>query len=674
MSKRTTNQRIGHAAAVELAERDDVRKCRRRRLQMAYRLRRQLAPHLITAAILIAGLGVDLVAFLVGSPLATTLIVLGATSGAVGLTAIAAGSRIPARHRGRLLAAGITGSGWLTLITQAGITWDTIAALMIAEQVIAAGHWRAVRIGYPAPEANTDPAADAEADENEPVSPAASPAATARELDRFEGLWETRVATNASKGVKDSILVGGHHDGVAYAWIAQLEHGDTLTTVRSRTRSIASLLGIRADNLLFDDLPLEQGEVGDDSRILVQIVTASPVCEAVPYEVPTVPDGLMPIGPYVDGRSSGVLPIVTRKSAHSTVVIGSSGVGKTSTTNGLVVSIRKNIPTVTLYMDPKGNSSPDLRKHATVALLGLDEAELFTRAVERLCEGRGYEHGLNDLSGFTASIDHPLYLVVVDECDMLYGLPGMGKRWGTIRKTGRALGVVNLDATQYGGTKAFGNDEMLRSNTTNVVLMRTESNTSDRLIAPGLPPSRFLPRQPGYAYLRAEGARRMALRAMVLRSSDDAEPGADHAGLLLERYPDVEVDAVGRVALGELLVPREQREAETRKSVERKYLAFLAGPSAPDAATAVADNGDGYGEIIKFRPALKLAPSAQTAASRILTELRRRGVARTSVLAKELGLPESTVSQTLKRHSEKGLAVRTEDGWADPSSAEGVAS
>ena len=573
--------RSANKEAVELldarwAEEDMVRDYRKR----------QVLPHVVAGALLAAGLTVELVAFLTGSAFLVSLMVALVTVGTLALIYKVNRDRIPEHRRKWLVAAGVTASTWLTLAAS-GVDWTMLAALLLADAGFGARWWCENRIGHHATLVKEAPKASG--------------------LTDFENRWVAKVATNTSRGVPGARLSNGKTTEAGYSWTVDLCNGETLTEVQGRAANIASLMKLSASAVMFDPLPLKQGVLGDESRIRMQIVTASPVIEPVEYEVPTVTDGRIPLGRYADGRDTAKAPVIVRGGVRHIAVIGSTGSGKSSIINGIAVSLRRNYPVVTLYFDPKGDSSPDLRKNATVARLGLDDAEAFTTAVERICEGRGYESALADRSTFAPSLEQPIYLTIIDECDMLFGLDKMARRWGIISKTARSKGLLLVGASQYGGLKAFGNDELLRSSFAagSVILMRTASNTSDQLIAPGLPPSRFLPNLPGYAYLAAEGARMAPFRGSILRSSDDASPCQQHVGDLLARYPDVGVDLIGRVALGDLLVPIEEREAANKAMVQAKLAAFMSGNFSQAQQTVVvdADGTDRYGEVIQF-PAL----------------------------------------------------------------------
>jgi hypothetical protein len=240
----------------------------------------------------------------------------------------------------------------------------------------------------------------------------------------------------------------------------------------------------------------------------------------------------------------------------------------------------------------------------------------------------------------------------------------MGRRWGQIAKICRALGVPLLLATQYAGIVAFGNSELLRSNIGNVVLMRTDSNSSDSLIAPGLPPSRSLPDEPGYAYLRAKGARRVSMRSAILRSSDDAEPGQEHAGIVLQRHADAPVDQIGQVALGELLFDPAERKAARKASLREKFVKFLEGKSAAQrgalaTAAAQAESGFTFPKIDDFFPPMPAAPTFSAPEQRYLEVLDQLGgKPRMRDMERALGLGETRVRDLRNDLLAKGALVQ----------------
>lgn len=655
------------------ARRHDIE--RRQRIHTGRRARRM--PYTLTAATAAAGYsawGVAELAETVAGPgahlLATT------TTGLVAGTVVAAirtakRATITGAWRARFWCAGAGATSWVTVASVDGAGWGMLAGLA-AGAAACSGKWQHHH-QVPLPGAPEPPA----------------PAGDTDEVAELGARWAANVA-RANQLVPGSTLTDGQRfegdGGAGIAYHCQLSGGMTLQEVQSRATKIASAMGLDPMQLVFDYPPKAEGEQWRDaSRIRMQVVTTSPITEVVHWTKPTYrayPDGTgrIGLGPYADGRGWSTYELFKRNGIRNGVIIGSTGGGKSALLNGLVASGRSSGMVKVLYLDPKGDSSPELAQAATVSLLGLEQAEEFTQAVEALLRGRAYENAANGWSGFTPSRERPAYWVVVDECDMLFELPTMAARWGRIAKTGRSKGIGLLLATQYAGQKAFGgaSGEMLRSNVAagNVILMRTESNTSDRLIAPGMPSSRSLPDDPGYGYIKAADARQAPFRAAFLPSVQD-EPDGFNALSALLAHPDAEFDAVGAKACEALFVadPAE-RQRFSEHDARRKLAEFLAdGPATMPVEPAAGGGLDelvgavpsalGAGNVIPIRRAAVPVVSgdddewvALTANERQVLAVLGDGHGQVGEIVEVSGLAQATVSRTLARLSELGRASK----------------
>jgi len=510
-------------------------------------------------------------------------------SGATAVTsgAVVAGMRFAVRHRigrwsRRFWCSGIGASTWATAASVDGAGWGLLGVLAIGTAACSAGWLRAHEV--PIPDSGI----------------VEVPTPTTARVDVVGDLaarWAREVSANP-KLAPECNLTGGHGLSNRCEFTLELASGMTLAKIRSAHEGIASAMRLDAMQITFaPPLPGANG-FRDSSRADVSIILSSPITGAVYYDGPSYNyrngHGRIGLGPYVDGENWATYELFRPRGMFSGVVIGSTGKGKSSVVNGIVCSARSSGNIVTLYLDPKGNSSPDLARHATVTEIGLDRAELFTQTVETLVRWLGKQASADNEAGFTPGQGRPGYLIVIDECDMLFGMKGMGDRWGLIAKISRSLGAALLLATQYGGTKAFGNSEILRSSIRvgNVVLMRTESNTSDTLIAPDMPKSTTLPTEPGYAYLKNDSSIPAALRSSWLLTGDEDVPAgfpahlADfNADVALARYPDAPMCPIGRKAT-ELLAgngTQQERQEARAARLRREIAAFLDGTAPADA-------------------------------------------------------------------------------------------
>lgn len=639
-----------------------------------------------TAAVGAGGWGVAAVAELLAGP-AGHLIASAATPAvaAVGLLAVRLASRDRiAEWSKTFTVSAVGGVGLATAAIALGPpAWPLLGAVLVAGAAGVSSRWmraHSTPLALPAP----------------PVRPQLEEAAAEQpvELDdvaAFAADWHRYVACQNGKVAGSNLEEGRRFEnGLEFSLI--LAGGMTLQQVQSRAVEIASVLDVDPMQLVLDDPPANQSGWRSARRAKLRYVTRSPITQVVEYLEPRYRGGRIGIGPYADGQGWGEWVLFAEDGMYSGLVIGSTGSGKSGTMNGLVASARSSGLIVTIYLDPKVNSSPELTRTASVTALDLDRADEFTTAIEMFLRGRRLESGINEDSGFTPSRERPGYLVVIDECDMLFALPGMGERWGKIAKTGRGLGLSLLGATQIDGIIACGNNEMLRSNMArhNVALMRTESASSGgKLIAPDLPSSRTLPEEPGYSYLKAMDARRAPFRAAYLPSAKK-RPDGYNALTALQENPDAPMCPIGRRAFAAFLVgDPEQRREQDKRRMQAELNSFLAGSSTASAHLPAPRQPSGIERLIGQIPAAltgdnvipihrdapvdrrALAAAADDRlndAERAVLSAIHRGHTRSFQIIHHTGLPGPRVSNIGRKLAGLGLVVDGGHGlWTLPS-------
>jgi hypothetical protein len=646
-----------------------------------------------------------------GPELLEALAVSAASTSSVFIVKWANRDMIGGAHRRRYYVAGTVSSLWIVLSMFTGPGWVMLAILWTIQAVVAGPWLRSHAVERPVVVAPITPAGELPPPGENESEDGEGSTADVIALEDVGARWAKKIAIRNGGQVPGSKLTEGKRVDNVLEFSLQLNGGQILTDVQSRAERIASGLEMDPLQLVFDQ-PTMDGQWRNASKIRMQVVLDSPITNVVPFVKPMHRDGRILLGPYADGRGWAEYVLFSEDSMRNGVVIGSTGSGKSGLITGLVASARamkgpdvKGVlrPIVAVaYLDPKQNSAPDLADNATVTELGLERAEEFTQAVEKLIELRGLESGINKWPGFTPTPERPGMLIVIDECDLLFKLPRMAERWAAIAKTGRALGVGLLLATQYAGMVAFGNSEMLRSNIAagNVILMRTESNTSDRLIAPELPDSRSLPDSPGYGYLKAKDSRTAPFRAAYLPATHNA-PDAYNAGVALRENPDADLalDRVARKAI-ELVMPpgmnRETKAEADRQRMAERLAKELGEPvTPPKAATqpTVADELDDMlnqldnlgpvAKVYKMRPdtdedtdlAAPSAPMGMDAVDKAWSDLSNlteneqmvldallTGTYRSGDIVTSTSLSNSTVSKTLAQLGVRGLARKEGHG------------
>ncbi|HEY2763328.1 MAG TPA: hypothetical protein VGJ13_04855 [Pseudonocardiaceae bacterium] len=650
-----------------------------------------------TATVGATGLGVSLIAEIVAGPMGHlvasggTALVSGAT--ALGLSVLGRRKRRWRRSEDASAVGAVVLSTTIAAVGAAtvpvlGPVWPWLGFVLLGGTAAEATVWRRslqprAAVQLPAIEAEAAPEL-----EYEPELLTA--------VQEFADRWLRETAHKGGNAPGSQLYGGTEHEGGRMSFRLQMPGGMTLPKVQSRVVEIASELDLDPRQLVFDDPPPDERGWRSARQGLVQVVYESPITEVVEWTEPMWRNGRIGLGPYADGADQWaeyVLYAPEEGRARNGIVVGSTGSGKSGLVTSMDASARSSQLVVTIYLDPKLNSSPELAEAASVTVLGLDRAEEFTHAVQTLLWARGMESGLNGWQRFTAGPERLIYLIIIEECDMLFTLPGMAKRWGVIAKTCGALGVPLLLNTQIDGLGAFGNEEMLRSNTAagNAVIMRTKSGSSGgQLIAPELPSARTLPQDPGLGYIAAQDARRALWRAAYL-PDQQKRPDGMNAAVALARYPDAPMCPIGRRAfaafLGESAGQRQQGE---RDRMQAALDAFLAGAEAapvvgavPDvqhtALDAVAAFGEFMGSAEKFAalpgPMAKVIQLHRPDASEVeLSESDRKvlaaitdGCTRSWQIIDRVGLSGPWVSQICKRLAGLGLIVDGGHGvWTPP--------
>lgn len=300
------------------------------------------------------------------------------------------------------------------------------------------------------------------------------------------------------------------------------------------------------------------GVLADRSQLRAQIVDLSTVAAAgrrVTDEVVTAPGrpGSIRLGGYIDDASDYYYDLADGDGAWSGVLLGGTGMGKSSVGDNLAYKIMR-LGFELAYLDPQqGASSPVLARHAHFPALGVEMAEPFLRFLEDCADTRETwmaMHGLGTITwdmtapclpdGADPDPDCPCGGVVppglvahIEECDQVFNHAHAGtttrlaERYGQLAKRIRKLNMAIVAATQMPELKTFGGSELLRSNlpVRNLLAMHISSNVSGTLI-PGLPYSpKLLPKTPGRGLACGRDTRTMQVAADYLPRRQKAAEG-----------------------------------------------------------------------------------------------------------------------------------------------------
>jgi hypothetical protein len=503
-----------------------------------FRNRRQLGPHLATAAVLGAGGLLHLVNRGTDVALSHSAVFYAALGTATTLAAIVVHKVVPRRWRRRVLAAVVGGGGWLAVANAHGLTPTTTGALFLLELLCAARWWQLYRLSHP---------------DGKPHGALPKPvnAVIGPDRDNIPGLWDAYI------GNQDGALAGSYlHSPVVddhrESYTVELVPGKhSLDKALSNLGLIQS--GLRRPQ---EEIILERHPSGDSAELQLTVVTKSPIRNTVPFDGPKYfrvsNDSWIEPGGYADGEGRVRVSLYAANSARHMVVFGGQGSGKTALLNQMAVSARASGHTVIWYVDGQGGaSSPQLMRYADWAPTGPTAAKDMLTALKRVFAVRGLIMKVNRLAGLSPSAGLPGLVVIIDECHLVFDAdqPGQVKQWTDLAAIARKLCVAFWAATQHPELASFGGKDKLRAllmQYTTLVL-RTTSGVANNILRLQVDPSK-LPTLPGYGYVvagdKAEGVRSAPFRADFL---DDA---AGQADAWFEACPGAPLDQASANAAG----------------------------------------------------------------------------------------------------------------------------
>jgi len=412
--------------------------------------------------------------------------------------------------------------------------------------------------------------------------------------------------------------------------------GVTLDRANAMRKDIVSALKLAlasptsgGQDIVFDQ-PTD-GTLVDQSQLRAQIIDlklAAAAGKRVTADIEHAPGNpcAVRIGGYIDDASPYFWEFATKDGAWSGVVLGGTGMGKSSVSDQLAYKAMA-LGFENAYLDPqRGASSPVLAQHAHYPALGEEFALPFLEFLEDCADTRETWLAMHPDAGGTITwgmvapcaphgvspdpdcpcggqVPPPL-LAHVEECDQVFNavIPGtstkLGDRFGALAKRIRKLCMAIIGYTQLPELKTFGGSEMLRSNLPirNFLAMYVGSNVSGTLI-PGLPYSpKLLPQIQGRALACGQSARTMQVSADYLPRRAKAADGVEgpYAEDLFEALPRTERYQPDLVAWKRLFPESgESVAAANRESARARFLAKMSGAacavqSAPKTPAATA--------------------------------------------------------------------------------------
>jgi hypothetical protein len=477
------------------------------------RLARQLTPWGIGAAVAgsaLLGIPMREPVSIVAGGLADAALIAGLyLPQALKLSFAEAMARWAREHPTHTIICGIAAWVWYTaaVILGVGSAPELMAAGLAGLYLLAARWWNVYRLGYP----GDDIVQEVKEGIEEIVEQFQD------ELEEVIGVDDVLDKWKDSVSKPGGVLPGtelfdrkDHPAGAAYR--LQIVPGkQTLETVQNVMPLLATALRIPQRNLLVEDRQPTQDDPDPDPSILrFQVITKSPIREIIPLEGPRwrwdKKNLIVDMGPFADGVGQAPWRLFSENSFWGGFVCGAQGSGKSSLIDAMAISFMDTGLVTLCYIDPQdGGSSPGLFECADW-VVGSDPAQqdrmLF--GLENLCRFRAMENSVRlKVPGFTPSPQRPAFLVIIDECHMVFNAKN-AERWGRVARVGRKVGVAILAASQIYGLQTFGGDDALRQSleTANSAILRIGKNQASLIDSTMLDPSK-LPQIAGYGVIRA---------------------------------------------------------------------------------------------------------------------------------------------------------------------------
>lgn len=563
-------------------------------------------------------------------------------------------SSVDRSKRWRLVGAALSGAVWVSWTVRAGIHPRQLLALAGLAVVWSAYWLRLVRLPDPDGPPTDTPA---------PVPQGKSVAE----------LWNAHVGNTTGEHGPGPLAgakimdhkITEHTIELAVRLVPGKQH---LGMVQSKLPLLTTALGEPMENLIVEAHP----EIKDPGMIRFQVVTKSPIRESVYFNGPRWDGGNIPLGPYADGDGELMYRLYSRNSIWGGFALGSTGSGKSRMIELIALCARAMGNTVIIYIDGQdGSSSPILMEQALWSG-GLAEATEILAGVEGMYRAGGRYNRAHRLSGFTPSPEYPGVLVIIDECHLVFADKLIAKRWGTIARGGRKLGIAVLAASQYCDLPVFGNDDPLRSSLYkgNKLVMRTDSKQIKGLV-PGLDVDPGdLPEIPGYLYTvqsKMLGGRTAPGRVMHLPDAQDIADDASIPVPTLEQWmgrtPGIQLDKVRAKAAGAAFLNR----AEIAAGRMAVLLAEMDGdteppvPAEPELVAAAAE----FGRAPSFPSSaiLTAATPALTASQQTVYDAIRGGATRWQDVADTTGLQQRRIRDLVKDLEAAGLVKNSRNSY-----------
>jgi hypothetical protein len=364
-----------------------------------------------------------------------------------------------------LAAAGAGSAVIVYWIGVAGLSWLTVLVVLVATIAGGSRWWKAHPIGPGVPRL-------------EPPRPAPPP-----EADPYCVAWDENNARGEGKA-KGSKLTNRVEDEFTINYDVELKRGaQTVVDLQANRGPLAGGLGEDVDRVLFKKAPRGAGA----AMAQLTIITRDPVAETRFWAGPRVEDGVIKrVARFVDGHEPDAdVMMWDDRGTVPTMVVGSTGGGKSGAANVLTCGAMASGVMNLLYADPKGNSSTALATRARVAIIGKSNVLKLPWLLVAMLDARGNLAAQLRADQIFPSAQIPGWEFLHDEYSLIASDPMAMRVWTETVNTVRALGIWPVALNQSLAVPQWGNDHARSAFASQVIAFRINSNSSSDLV-PGL--------------------------------------------------------------------------------------------------------------------------------------------------------------------------------------------
>lgn len=377
---------------------------------------------------------------------------------------------------------GVAAATFVGLVITFGLTWWLIAFGFGATLLCGARWWRAHPVGP------TVPALEPERPGTDLVlAPSRELATTGDAEDVLEGeiveshdvfveRWELNLNR---KQLRNTMLRDGVVEEFVNRYVVELDPGvQDFAALNGMRNKIASGLKTRPHFILL--------ERHDDGEHLAQlsVVTKDPIAEVEFFTEPTVENGVIKdLARFQDGVGTAEVQIYDASGVIPTMVVGSTGSGKSAATNTIYVSAMSDGLRNDIYMDPKLVSSPAIAKRARIAILGEEACKRAPELVEAIYKARQAYALRNDRSILRSTPDLPGWMIIHDEFSAISGDTTCAEAWRILANVVRAFDMWPVALNQALQEVRWGSEQTRSAFAQQVVACRIASKSSSDLVA-----------------------------------------------------------------------------------------------------------------------------------------------------------------------------------------------